>query len=253
MGREYRVMSALADTAVPVPRTFALCEDDEVLGAPFYVMERVRRHAVPARSPSFDALGEQRTHDIAMRMMDTLAALHAVDPAEVGLADFGRPEGFLARQTRRWKKQLDFSRSREIPDLDALYDALAARVEEGSVVESAPGIVHGDYRLDNLLVDDTDTIRAVLDWEMATLGDPLTDLALLVAYDEMSKYESAKVIADAPTAPGFPSADALAGPLRRGQRAGPRRHVVPHGPGPLQDRGDPRGDPLPLHARPDRR
>jgi aminoglycoside phosphotransferase (APT) family kinase protein len=208
MGREYRVMAALEGSGVPVPRMFSLCAEDDVLGAPFYVMEKVA--GTPYRSAAqLDALGADRVRGISERVVDTLAALHSVDPAAVGLGDFGRPEGFLARQTRRWKKQLDFSRSREVPDLDALYTRLEARVEQGALPESSVGIVHGDYRLDNLLVDDDDRVRAILDWEMATIGDPLTDLALLVAYDRMSDYESARTISDAAMAKGFLRGDEL--------------------------------------------
>ncbi len=113
MTREYRVMTALRDTDVPVPRTYALCEDDGVIGAPFYVMERV--HGTPYRTADeLPALGPERTRAISQRTVETLATLHSVDPAEVGLADFGRPEGFLERQVRRWKKQLDASRSRDL-------------------------------------------------------------------------------------------------------------------------------------------
>jgi aminoglycoside phosphotransferase (APT) family kinase protein len=208
MAREYRVMAALEGSGVPVPRMFSLCADDDVLGAPFYVMEKVE--GTPYRSAAqLDALGADRVRAISERVVDTLATLHTVDPEAVGLGDFGRPEGFLARQTRRWKKQLDFSRSREVPDLDALYTLLEARVEQGSLPESSVGIVHGDYRLDNLLVDDRDQVRAILDWEMATIGDPLTDLALLVAYDRMSDYESARTISDAAMAKGFLRGDEL--------------------------------------------
>lgn len=177
MAREYRVMSALQDTVVPVPRTYALCQDDDVLGAPFYVMERVAGTPY-RRAAELENLGAQRTRTISQGLVDTLAALHEVDPSAVGLADFGRPEGFLERQVRRWKKQLDASHTRDLPAADELYAALAADVP----MESAAGIVHGDFRLDNLLVDDSDETTAVLDWEMATLGDPLMELGATMSY-----------------------------------------------------------------------
>ncbi|MEU8341385.1 Predicted kinase, aminoglycoside phosphotransferase (APT) family [Actinomadura meyerae] len=200
MAREYRVMTALAGTAVPVPATYALCEAPDVLGAPFYVMEKVE--GVPYRSAAELApLGPDRVARIAERMLDTLVDLHGVDPAAVGLAGFGRPEGFLARQVRRWKKQLDASRSRDLPAADELHALLAANTPPGS----APAIVHGDYRLDNLLVDSRDRIAAVLDWEMATLGDPLTDLALLLVY--LGRGAPAPGGRDASSAPGFPGPD----------------------------------------------
>ena len=204
MAREHRVMTALHDTDVPVPATYALCEDPDVIGAPFYVMERVA--GTPYRLASqLEALGPARTAAISTRMVDTLATLHAVDPAAVGLGDFGRPEGFLGRQVRRWKKQLDASRNRDLVGAEELHAALEAQLPD----ESPPGIVHGDYRLDNLLVDDDDRVAAVIDWEMATLGDPLTDVALLMVYQSMAGLESGYAVADASTAPGFVGNDAM--------------------------------------------
>ena len=119
MGREYTVMTALADTDVPVPRTFAHCADDSVIGSPFYVMERVE--GTPYRTAAqLEEIGESQTRHLAHSMIDVLAALHAVVPAEVGLAEFGRPAGFLERQVRRWGQQLEGSRNRDLPDADAL-------------------------------------------------------------------------------------------------------------------------------------
>jgi aminoglycoside phosphotransferase (APT) family kinase protein len=205
MGREYRVMSALQDTAVPVPRTVALCPDPAVLGAPFYLMERVVGTPY-RRAAELAPLGPDRTRRIAEGLVDVLTRLHAVDPAAVGLADFGRPDGFLERQVERWRRQLDASRSRDLPGADALHDALAADVP----AQSPTGIVHGDYRLDNVLIDRHDEPVAVIDWEMATLGDPLTDLALMVVYQRLGGLLGA-VGLDAATAPGYPAeADILA-------------------------------------------
>jgi aminoglycoside phosphotransferase (APT) family kinase protein len=200
MAREHRVITALRPTAVPVPGTVLLCQDPDVLGAPFYVMEFVR--GTPYRSDTeLAALGPARTRAIADALVDTLADLHAVEPESVGLADFGRPQGFLARQLRRWKKQLDASRSRDLPGIDRLHDRLA-----GALPGSAEAtIIHGDYRLDNVLVDDGE-ITAVLDWEMSTLGDPLTDLALLVAYAERDKIDL-DVVSNVSSAPGYPATD----------------------------------------------
>ncbi len=204
MVREHRVISALANTAVPVPATYAVSPGDEVIGAPFYVMERVEgtpyRHAT-----ELEAIGAGRTTAIAERMIDTLVALHHVDPESVGLGDFGRPDGFLERQVRRWKKQLDQSRSRPIEGIDELHDKLAASIP----TESAPAIVHGDFRLDNLLVDAADDVSAVLDWEMATLGDPLTDIGLLAAYQGVSLIAGGDVVSDVAKATGYPSVDDL--------------------------------------------
>lgn len=177
MKREHRVISALYPTAVPVPRPVLLCEDKEVLGAPFYVMDFVE--GTPYRTAEELApLGPERTRDAVLSLVDTLVELHAVDPAEVGLADFGRPEGFLDRQLRRWGKQLDASRNRELAGIDELHAALGRELPDSPTAT----VVHGDYRLDNVLIGEGDRITAILDWEMSTLGDPLTDLGLLVMY-----------------------------------------------------------------------
>ncbi|MFC8828525.1 phosphotransferase family protein [Streptomyces sp. NPDC057137] len=177
MKREFRVISALHPTAVPVPEPLLLCEDPEVLGAPFYVMEYVT--GTPYRTAEQLApLGPERTRAAVLGLVDTLVELHAVDPSAVGLADFGRPEGFLDRQLRRWGKQLDASRNRDLAGVDELHAALGRSLPNSP----APTVIHGDYRLDNVLIGDDDRIKAVLDWEMSTLGDPLTDLGLLVMY-----------------------------------------------------------------------
>jgi len=143
-------------------------------------------------------------------MIDTLVALHAVDPASVGLGDFGRPDGYLERQVRRWKKQLDASRSRELPGIDELVERLERDVPTGGDAT----IVHGDFRLDNLLVDADDRVAAVLDWEMSTLGDPLTDVAVLLAYQQLAEAVDPTgfvkvVVTDAPLADGYLSRDDL--------------------------------------------
>ncbi|MEW1719016.1 phosphotransferase family protein [Streptomyces sp. NPDC093109] len=177
MTREYRVIEALHPTAVPVPRPLLLCADTSVLGAPFYVMEHVA--GTPYRTAGqLASLGPARTRAAVLALVDTLVELHSVDPGAVGLAGFGRPDGFLGRQVRRWGKQLDGSRSRPLPRVDELHAALG-RSLPGS---PAPTVIHGDYRLDNVLLGDDDRINAVLDWEMSTLGDPLTDLGLLAMY-----------------------------------------------------------------------
>jgi aminoglycoside phosphotransferase (APT) family kinase protein len=205
MTREYRVISALRGTDVPVPGTVLLCEDDEVLGAPFYVMEEVA--GVPYRtSAELTAIGPERTRALALSLPDTLVALHAVDPEAVGLGDFGRPEGFLERQLRRWGKQLEASRSRELDGIDELHAGLGRELPDSP----RPAVVHGDFRLDNVLADPDagDRISAVLDWEMSTLGDPLTDLGLLAMYSEPLNLPEAPVSSTA-EAPGHPSPQEL--------------------------------------------
>ncbi|MGW7334452.1 phosphotransferase family protein [Streptomyces sp. NPDC054808] len=200
MRREHRVISALHPTDVPVPRPVLLCEDEEVLGAPFYVMEFVE--GTPYRTAEQLApLGPERTHAAVLNLVDTLVGLHAVDPAEVGLADFGRPEGFLDRQLRRWAKQLDASRNRDLAGIDELHATLGRELPRSP----APTVVHGDYRLDNVLIGgEGDQIRAILDWEMSTLGDPLTDLGLLVMYSSPLGMPDSPVSTTA-QAPGHPA------------------------------------------------
>lgn len=199
MGREYRVISGLHPTAVPVPEPLLLCEDDAVLGAPFYVMEYVE--GTPYRTADQLApLGPERTRAAVLGLVDTLVDLHAVDPEAVGLGDFGRPEGFLDRQLRRWGKQLDASRNRELAGIDELHAALGRALP----ASPAPTVVHGDYRLDNVLLGPDDRIRAVLDWEMSTLGDPLTDLGLLVMYSSDLGLPRSPVSTTS-GAPGHPS------------------------------------------------
>ncbi|WP_320782926.1 phosphotransferase family protein [Streptomyces sp. CRN 30] len=203
MRREHRVISALHPTGVPVPRTVLLCEDEEVLGAPFYVMEFVE--GTPYRTAEqLTPLGPERTRDAVFNLVDTLVELHSVEPAAVGLADFGRPEGFLDRQLRRWAKQLDASRDRELAGIDELHATLGRELPHSP----APSVVHGDYRLDNVLIGDDERIRAVLDWEMSTLGDPLTDLGLLVMYSQPLGMPDSPVSTTA-RAPGHPAPQEL--------------------------------------------
>ncbi|WP_051939483.1 phosphotransferase family protein [Phaeacidiphilus oryzae] len=200
MGREYQVMSALAGTPVPVPRTRLLCRDEEVVGATFYLMDEVEGRVYRDAADTAD-LGPERAQAISRRLIDVLAELHAVDPASVGLEKFGRPEGYLERQVARWHRQFESSRSREIPGVEELQ----RRLTEGVPVSQRATIVHGDYRLDNTVVGADDEIAAVLDWEMATLGDPLADLGLMKIYWEMGEQQPENPVAHgvSPRA-GFP-------------------------------------------------
>ncbi|MEB3371069.1 phosphotransferase family protein [Saccharopolyspora mangrovi] len=205
MSREHRMLTALAGTRVPVPRAELLCENDEILGAPFYVMQHVP--GTVYRSPEqTETLSGQQRHDLSFQLMDVLADLHSIDPASVGLAEFGRPDGFLERQVRRWTKQLKASHSREVEGIDVLSQRLAATVPTGGPV----GIVHGDYRLDNVIVGADQRIEAVLDWEMATIGDPLTDLGLLAVYWEgFSGLPNNPIAKGVGPENGFPSSEQL--------------------------------------------
>jgi aminoglycoside phosphotransferase (APT) family kinase protein len=182
MGREYRVLAALAPTDVPVPIPRAFCDDNDVNGAPFYVMDRVDG-VILRTAEDFAPL----THDDARRcseeLIDVLARIHAIDYDAVGLEGFGRPDGYLERQVRRWNEQWERSKAAGCPDVPAI-DELAHRLRAGLPESGAPTIVHGDYRLDNTMLapDDLGRVVAVLDWEMATLGDPLADLGLFLLY-----------------------------------------------------------------------
>jgi aminoglycoside phosphotransferase (APT) family kinase protein len=177
------------------------------LGTPFYVMERVLGHVCRNTLPDAYADAPQDRRAIGEALVDVLAALHTVDPADVGLADFGRPSGFMARQLRRWSQQWEASRVDELPALDALRDDLVRTLPP----ERVHTIVHGDFRLDNTVLHATrpGRIVAVLDWEMSTLGDPLTDLGSLLAFwSEESDPEAltaARIVAPVTAAEGFPS------------------------------------------------
>ena len=204
MRREYRVMGALASTAVPVPRMVLEHAEPDVLGAPFYVMELVEG-VVYRTAGDLDRLDADEARRLGHAFVDGLAALHLVDPDAVGLADFGRPDGYLGRQVRRWTTQLASSRSREVPG----FDELTTRLAEGIPTTQRASVVHGDYRLDNALVraDDPGHVQAVLDWEMSTLGDPLADLALFTLYWagwDGSHDSRGDAIAAIPTQHGFP-------------------------------------------------
>jgi aminoglycoside phosphotransferase (APT) family kinase protein len=224
MTREYQVISALGATRVPVPQTVALCEDPEVIGALFYVMEYVEG-TVYRTARAAAALGPARAHALAMSLVDVLADLHSVDPAAVGLAGFGRPDGYLERQVRRWRTQLDASRSRDLPGIDELHAGLAASIPASGGSAAGAGspsshparagagaaIVHGDFRLDNAIVGAHDEIAAVLDWEMATLGDPLADLGLsLVYWDLWLQPVGGGLFGQAPPPGSLPTAAELA-------------------------------------------
>lgn len=204
MAREYRVISALAGTAVPVPTAVALGSDPDVLGAPFYLMSYVDG-VVFDHAEDIARLDADGARTACEQLVDTLLTLHAVDPAAVGLSDFGRPEGFLARQVRRWHQQWQASETRPLPVLNRVVERLSETLPE----QSAPGIVHGDYRLTNVMYrPDSSAIAAVVDWEMATLGDPLTDVGLLVVYQTLSA-EQAFVMPQLSPAAGFLDAQQL--------------------------------------------
>ncbi len=179
MSREYRVLSALAGTQIPVPGPVAFCADTDVLGAPFYLMRYVPGEVLRTREDGAHLTPEQ-ARALSEQLVDMLAAIHAVDIEAAGLTGFGRPEGYLARQLARWQRQWELSVTRPMPGYDDLVRRLAA-----GLPESAAGtLVHGDLRLDNTLVrlEPRPAVVAVVDWEMSTLGDPLADLGLTLMY-----------------------------------------------------------------------
>jgi aminoglycoside phosphotransferase (APT) family kinase protein len=178
MGREHRIIAALRQTRVPVPDALGLCTDESVNGAPFYVMEFVDGHIVRDQEAALRLLSEASRTAASTALVDTLAEIHRVDPTAVGLGELGRHEGYIARQLKRWYGQWNASKTRELADIDVVHDELSRRIPD----QGAATIVHGDFRLDNCIIGDDGGVRAVLDWELCTLGDPLADLGLLMVY-----------------------------------------------------------------------
>ena len=194
MSREHKIISALGPTDVPVAPALGLCTDEAVNGAPFYVMAfvdgLVLRDAAAAQS-----LTPEARRSAGLSIADTLARIHAVDPDAVGLGDLGKKEGYIARQLKRWYGQFQQSQTRELPRVDEVHDALAARIPD----QGPAAIVHGDYRLDNCMTDTDGNVIAVLDWEICTLGDPLADVGLLMVYWTEAS-DASPMLLTAPTA-----------------------------------------------------
>ncbi len=178
MGREHRLISALANSAVPVAPALGLCSDASVNDAPFYVMDFVNGHVVRDNATALQVLTPATRRRASLSLVETMAAIHAVDLDAVGLADLGRHEGYIERQLKRWYGQWNASKTRELGAIDRVHEALSTRIP----AQGPATIVHGDYRLDNCMVDDAGNVIAVLDWELCTLGDPMADLGLLMVY-----------------------------------------------------------------------
>src|SRR3954451_7560548 len=215
MAREHKGVSALGPTEVPVAPVVGLCADESVSGgAPFYVMEFVEGPILRglAEAEVFPEKDDRRA--IGRRVADTLADIHAVDPDAVGLGDLGRKEDYVARQLRRWQGQWEKSKTRELELIDSVHERLSARIPK----QGAAMIVHGDYRLDNMILTPIGEVAAVVDWELCTLGDPLADVGLLMA--DSADREPAEFALDQPAtlAPGFPSREELAN--RYAERSG---------------------------------
>ena len=200
MAREYRVTAALSTIGFPVAKPLLLCADEDVIGAPFYVMEHL--DGTVLRGDALSTVDSEAAARCGTRLVDTLLRLHSVDYAAIGLGDFGRPDGYLQRQVRRWHQQWEASRTRELPLLESVTERLRDRLP----ASPRPGIVHGDYRLDNVMFEPgLGAIRAVMDWEMATIGDPLADVGLLVVYTDSSTL---RLIPSVPV--GYPTGEQLA-------------------------------------------
>jgi aminoglycoside phosphotransferase (APT) family kinase protein len=200
MAREYRVLAALKGSCVPIPQAYGFCEDESVVGAPFYVMSRVVGRVFHRRA-DVEGLSASQARDLSMAAVGALSGLHAVDYASVGLGDLGRPEGFVARRIGRWLQQWERNPHRDQPMVQQLAERLARRVPP----HADSTLVHGDFRLGNMLIDVHEPVRvaAVLDWEMSTLGDPLTDLAHLLVYWERSRGRLTHESQEISQCPGF--------------------------------------------------
>jgi aminoglycoside phosphotransferase (APT) family kinase protein len=170
--REYRILAALAATDVPVPKVHLLCEAPDPIGTPFFIMDYVRGRLL--REPTLPDLKPAERRAIYEEILRVLASLHAVDYEAIGLADYGKPGNYFGRQVRRWSQQYEASKTREIASMDHLMKWLPENIPD----DDTSCIVHGDYRLDNLVIAaDEARVSAVLDWELSTLGHPLADLA----------------------------------------------------------------------------
>ncbi|MGH2923646.1 MAG: phosphotransferase family protein [Solirubrobacterales bacterium] len=202
MGREHRVISALQETPVPVPPVAGLCEDESVNGAPFYVMEFVDGPILRAAEDA-DAFAADERGAIGERVVDTLVAIHEVAPDAVGLGELGRKQAYVERQLKRWHGQWEKSKTRELDLVDDVHRRLAARIPE----QGPATIVHGDYRLDNMILSPQGEVAAVVDWELCTLGDPLADVGLLLVYWSQPGDEFMPLFAPATIAEGFPRRD----------------------------------------------
>jgi aminoglycoside phosphotransferase (APT) family kinase protein len=178
--REHRILSALAPAGLPVPTPRACCEDPAVNGAPFYVMDFVEGHVLRSTADSLELDVDVR-RAIGPNLAQTLASLHAIDPVAVGLGDLGRHDAYVERQLKRWSSQLEQMTEPGETHADGVV-ALGRRLSEDIPVQQGVAIVHGDFRLDNLVLDDAGSVKAILDWELCTLGDPLADLGLLWIY-----------------------------------------------------------------------
>ncbi|CAB4698164.1 MAG: phosphotransferase [Actinobacteria bacterium] len=198
VAREFRVTSALGATAVPVARAVALCEDESLIGGPFAVAEFVDGRTLQARD-ELEALATGQVHAAVGALVETLATLHRVDHVAVGLGRFGRPDAYAERQLKRWNGQWEIVGS-HLPDgVRRCASTLAERLSAGLPEQRSTGIVHGDYRIDNTLLDLSDggaRVAAVVDWELSTIGDPVADVAMMCVY----RHPAFDLVIGSPTA-----------------------------------------------------
>ncbi|MHB1911204.1 MAG: phosphotransferase family protein [Acidimicrobiales bacterium] len=213
MGREHRIISALHHTPVPVPIALGFCQDESINERPFYVMDFVEGHILRDSGQTEKLMDADTRRAMGNDLVDVLAAIHAVDVDAVGLGDLGRREGYIERQLKRWYGQFQQSRAQEeeggfgrpAPIVDEVHEALMARIppqREGT-------LVHGDYRLDNTMVGEEGKVRAVLDWELCTLGDPLADVGTLHVYWSDRNETAGLPVVPTTALPGFPARDEL--------------------------------------------
>ena len=208
MGREYRIISALQDTPVPVAPSLGFTDDPAVNGAPFYVMGYVDGHVLRDATTAEKVIDEAARRRAGEHLADVLADIHAVDVDAVGLGELGRKEGYIERQLKRWYGQFQQSaalQERTVPLVDEMHDFLSARIPD----QGPAAIVHGDYRLDNTMLDDAGRVVAVLDWEICTLGDPLADVGLLMVYWAEPGDRHTALGAAPTTVAGFPSREEM--------------------------------------------
>ena len=201
MAREHSIISALQETEVPVPPIAGLCEDDAVNGAPFYVMDFVEGPILRSRKEAERSFDEAHRGPIGERVVDTLISIHSIDPDRVGLGELGKKQDYVARQLHRWQGQWEKSKTRELELIDDVHRRLSERIPE----QGPATIVHGDYRLDNMILTDAGEVAAVVDWELCTLGDPLADVGMLIVYWSEAGDELMPLLEAPTTAAGFPS------------------------------------------------
>ena len=199
MGREHKIISGVGLSDVPVPRALGLCSDDAVNGAPFYVMNFVEGVVIVTADDVRQNYEGPARRNISRSVIEVLARLHAIDPDEVGLGDLGRKEAYLARQLKRWRGQWEKSKTRELPEMEEVYQALQSQIPE----QIGSTIVHGDYRVGNMIMGANAKIAAVLDWELCTLGDPMADVGYLMNnWEEPGESGPASRTAALPSAAG---------------------------------------------------